>query len=56
VALGDPSGFRPGGEIVVDVSCQESLADLAIPGLPGTRTVGVRSVEVIDTYRGTEGP
>jgi Flp pilus assembly protein TadG len=51
VALGDPGAFRPGGQITVDISCQVSLADVAIPGLPGTRTVGARSVEVIDTYR-----
>jgi Flp pilus assembly protein TadG len=52
VQLEDPAAFRAGGTVAVRVSCGVSLADVAIPGLPGERTVEHRSVEVIDVYRG----
>lgn len=52
VELEDPATFHAGGSVAVNVACGVSLADVAIPGLPGARTVAHRSVEVIDTYRG----
>jgi Flp pilus assembly protein TadG len=52
VTLGDPTAFRVGGTVAVTIACDVSLADVAIPGLPGKRTVADRSVEVIDQYRG----
>lgn len=52
VTVADPTGFEPGGEVTVSVRCQVSLADVAIPGLPGSRAVGTSSTEVIDSYRG----
>jgi Flp pilus assembly protein TadG len=52
ITLGDPATFRPGGLVAATVTCDVSLADVAIPGLPGTRTIGDTSREVIDAYRG----
>lgn len=52
VKLGDPTTFVPGGTVAVTVTCEVSLADVAIPGLPGTRRISDSSVEVIDRYRG----
>lgn len=54
VILGDRNTFRAGGTVAVTITCAVSLADVAIPGLPGQRTVTDRSVEVIDLYRGGE--
>ncbi|MGH8982549.1 MAG: TadE/TadG family type IV pilus assembly protein [Acidimicrobiia bacterium] len=54
VELEDPATFRAGGTVAVRVACGVSLADVAIPGLPGARTIEHRSVEVIDVYRGGE--
>lgn len=53
VTLGDPVTFVPGGTVAVTVTCEVSLADVAIPGLPGTRRISDSSVEVIDRYRGS---
>ena len=52
VTGGDPSTFVAGGEITVTVSCDVNLADVALPGIPGTRTVTSTSTEVIDRFRG----
>lgn len=52
VTLGDRSMFRAGGTVAATLSCDVSLADVAIPGLPGQRRVTDNSVEVIDAYRG----
>lgn len=54
VELEDPATFRAGGTVAVRVACGVSLTDVAIPGLPGARTIEHRSVEVIDVYRGGE--
>ena len=54
VELKDPAAFHPGGTVTVRVACDVSLADVAIPGLPGARTIEHRSIEVIDVYRGGE--
>lgn len=54
----DPSGFAaaaagiPGQSVVVTVSCLVNLADLAIPGVPGSRTVSDQGVSPIDINRG----
>ena len=51
----DTSGFsRPVGTpatVTATVACIVDLADLAIPGLPGTRTVRASASSPIDTYR-----
>jgi Flp pilus assembly protein TadG len=52
ITLGDPATFHPGGSVTATITCDVSLADIAIPGLPGQRQVSGRSVEVIDAYRG----
>lgn len=52
VTAGDPSTFVAGGEIAITVSCDVSLGDVALPGIPGSRTVASTSAEVIDRFRG----
>ena len=51
----DASGFaavdRPGLSVVVTVSCTVNLSDLAIPGVPGSRTVSDQGVSPIDATR-----
>jgi len=53
--LVDPSGFTAplGADATVDVSvtCTVSVADLAIPGLPGTRTITAQATSPLDRYR-----
>ncbi len=44
--------FSPGGIVTVDVSCTVNLADVALAGFPGKRTVTGRGVEQIDVVRG----
>lgn len=55
VTGGDPSTFVAGGEITITVSCDVSLADVALPGIPGTRSIAKASTEVIDRFRGVGG-
>ena len=44
--LGQPAS------VSVAVSCQVRLADLTIPGAPGSRTVSARAVSPLDPFRG----
>lgn len=39
------------GNVHVNVHCNVPLADLAIPGLPGTRAISGSSISPVDTYR-----
>ena len=48
----DTSSLRPGGQVSVEVRCVVPLRDLALLGVPGSRTVTARSVEVVDAWRG----
>ena len=41
----------PGGLVTVAVSCTTSLSDLAIPGVPGHRTLSSTSTAPIETTR-----
>lgn len=51
------SGGTPGQTVSVTVTCLVSFADLAIPGLPGSRTLTDRGVSPIDPNRGSRvGP
>lgn len=54
----DTSAFNsaPGesGAITVTVTCPVPLGDLAVPGLPGTRTVTGEGSSVLDRYRGRQ--
>lgn len=51
----DTSGFaaRLGddGAVAVTVTCIVSIADLAVPGLPGTRAITASAVSPLDRYR-----
>ena len=51
----DTSGFStPPGQsatVTATVSCPVRLSDLAIPGLPGSRTVSHTAISSIDTFR-----
>ncbi len=51
IQLGPSTDIRAGGAVTVQIDCTVQLSDLAVPGLPGSRTIGAESVEVIDTYR-----
>ena len=48
----DLDGLRPGGVVTVTVTCTVPLADLALLGIPGTRTVTSTARSPIDRYRG----
>ena len=47
----DTRHFAPGGTVSVTVSCEASMADVTLLGVPGRRTFTATAVEVIDTYR-----
>ncbi len=47
----DTSGFRPGGEVTVQVTCSVTLSDLALLELPGTRTITARFSAPLDRWR-----
>ena len=47
----DTTNFIPGGSVRVTVSCQVSLADLSLPGIPGTVDVQVVQSAPLDPFR-----
>lgn len=47
----DTSAFYPGGQVVAHVSCQTSLDDVAVPGLPGGVTLHASSTSPLEQYR-----
>jgi Flp pilus assembly protein TadG len=47
----DTSHFYPGGYVTVTVACRVPLADLDVPGLPGSVMVHATSTAPIDPYR-----
>lgn len=51
----DTSGFATTvgtpAQVTVTVTCTVPLADLAVPGLPGTKTFQARAVSALDTFR-----
>lgn len=47
--LASPVGTA--GQVSVSVTCVVPLSDIAIPGLPGQRTITATANSVIDTYR-----
>ena len=51
----DASGFSVAAgapaNVVVSVDCTVPLSDLAVPGMPGTRTLRARMVSPLDRYR-----
>lgn len=57
----DASGFAAPagttGSVVVDVHCTVGLSDVAIPGIPGSKTLSGRAVSPIDLFReGSDRP
>jgi hypothetical protein len=50
----DTSAFRPGGHVTVSVMCRLQLADLALLGIPGVRTLTGRSTSTVDRHRGID--
>ncbi|NYI03243.1 TadE/TadG family type IV pilus assembly protein [Allostreptomyces psammosilenae] len=48
------SGDLP-GSVTVTVSCTVPLGDLALPGLPGSRTLTSEFTSPVDRYRGVAG-
>lgn len=46
VPLGSPAQVR------VTLSCTVTFADVALPGIPGARTLTAQATSVLDTYRG----
>ena len=47
----DTQSFVPGGSVRVTVVCRVDLADLSVPGLPGSTSVRATAVAPIDPYR-----
>jgi Flp pilus assembly protein TadG len=50
----DTSGFVPGGDVRVTVSCQVDFSDLSMPGFPGSTTVRSVQVAPVDPYRAVQ--
>ena len=48
----DVSRFVPGGQLRVQLSCTVSLSDVALPGVPGSRTLQASLTAPVETYRG----
>jgi Flp pilus assembly protein TadG len=48
----DTSALQPGGHVTVRVVCRTALRDLALLGVPGSRTTSATSVEPVDLRRG----
>src|SRR5690606_33017270 len=47
----DLADFRAGGAVAVTVACHVPMSDMALLGVPGTRTSVSSAVEHIDQYR-----
>jgi Flp pilus assembly protein TadG len=49
------SNFVAGGSVSVSVTCVTSLADVSVPGVPGSKTLSATSVAHIDQFRTVGG-
>lgn len=47
----DVNHFYPGGYVRVTVACGVDLADLSVPGIPGSATIRESTTAPIDPYR-----
>ena len=47
----DTSNFTAGGSVSVSVTCVTSMADVSVPGVPGSKTLSAASVAKIDPFR-----
>jgi hypothetical protein len=45
--------LAPGGSVAATVTCDVDLADVALLGVPGRRTLTAAFSEPVDVYRGT---
>jgi Flp pilus assembly protein TadG len=45
------SNFVAGGSVSVTVTCATSLADVSVPGVPGSKTLTATSVAHLDQFR-----
>ncbi|MHB1711825.1 MAG: TadE/TadG family type IV pilus assembly protein [Acidimicrobiales bacterium] len=50
----DVSHFYPGGYVRVTVACGVNLADLSVPGVPGSTTISESTTAPIDPYRSVQ--
>lgn len=48
----DTTDWRPGGSVTTIVRCAAPMSDVALLGVPGTRTFTASSTEIIDRFRG----
>ena len=51
----DTSHFVAGGTVSVRVTCVTSLADVSVPGLPGSKALSATAVAPIDEFRSVGG-
>lgn len=47
----DVTGLRPGGRVLARVSCTADLSEVAMPGVPGTRTFSADAVVPVEAHR-----
>jgi Flp pilus assembly protein TadG len=50
----DTTGFHPGGQVRVQVSCTVSLAGIALLKVPGTETLTSQATAPVDVFRGEQ--
>lgn len=50
----DTGHLEPGGSVTVTVRCVADMSDVALLGVPGSRTFLATSIEVVDRFRGGE--
>lgn len=46
------TGWAPGGQVTVSVTCTVPLADLALLGVPGTEQITASHIAPVDRFRG----
>lgn len=51
----DTADLRPGGSVSVTVRCVADMGDVALLGVPGSRTFAATSYQVVDRFRGGQG-
>lgn len=50
-AVVDTAAFHPGGQVRVAITCLTSLADLAVVGFPGAKTLTATSIAPLEAHR-----
>jgi Flp pilus assembly protein TadG len=54
--LTDTSGWAPGGQVSVTVTCDADLGGMTLIGLPGTKVMTGRATAPLDTFRRANEP